>query len=337
VGPQGPPQTATSGAGETGAPAPALNLTTKPLPTFKDLSITPGLVIGDLKTLEQARNQLVDTWSEFHWVRSFLLLTLDTLTEVQAEASRPLSANEFLSHTNWLDEIVNNSAKERVEQLENLWQTVLITPLEQMDAQSISTYSLGGIEPLASDVLELLKKLDRKGTSKSQLKSLLNRIRAQIEAQLNGSLLAALDSCSNYQTLKSQTLDTVLNLTSTYAVPVCDGDPDFRRPENLDKPIQLFAKSPSKIPAALSGIYHRLAWLQLETKSWAEGFDVVSINNTPALAAAVQSRLPERNRWVTPGLGVFVGFPMPSRASSIAEVGQKLFYLQNNLIKIRRR
>lgn len=345
TGAKGPHQTATLGPGEDGPTGPIVNLTTEPLPTFSEFlnPNVPGVVNTHLATLEEERSRLVGAWAQFHWARGFAFLILDTLTELQAqEQGNPLGLGEFTnggSSSTLLDSILAESQTERLKELIRLWNENLIQPFK--DAPTEAKAPLIAAGSTAMEVVQLLEKLLNQEPAGSVLKDQLERVRSAAQAQLQGALDNALKACQLYNETKLKQLPVLLNLTSQYGVPVCEGSPDFRLAENIDKAIYVFHKTKTIYDPWLEPYHRQLAdlWRLLNPipVSHAEGFAVVGVNNGQVSAADVTRQIPDRGIWQATGQGVFMGFPSVTRAASIAEVGQKLFYLQHTLKRIRSR
>jgi hypothetical protein len=340
-GPQGPEQTETLGEGELGDTAPPVDMGIAPMPVYKDLVVSTGIARADLNALEAKRAQLVDAWVQFHWSRTFLFLVLDTLTEIQRQdANRhTIQFGEFTSGegetSSLLDGILSEADDERINALMEMWTANLVVPFQNQAAPK--EQALIGAEEVAADVVKLLEAMVKEKASSAALVEKLERVRSAAYAQVRGTLDSAIDSCRIYLETKSAQLGILLDLTSQYGVPVCEGTPDFRLAENIDKQISLFHKTNIFVDDDLTGFHKRTAMLFNWSAAHAEGFVVVPGNNTDAPGEDVQKRIPDRGIWQVPSLGVFMGFPAIKRAASPGDIGQELFYLQQNLIRIRSR
>lgn len=359
VGPRGPIQTATNGPGRDGLEAPDVDSQTEPLPTFAALADPdrPGVIQTQLPTLEDLRFRLVNTWSEFHWARQFLFLTLDTLNELRVRDTNrdgSIGTSEMIAGSDidgLLKTLVNDTEKVRIQNLIGLWQTTFVQPVESQPVNM--TAPLQGADQRGRDVVDLLEQLAKEPLDAVAIRAQLERLRGGVQAQFQATLQVALDSCLKYNQEKLKVLPVVLNLTSQYSVPVCEGEPDFSQIENVDKTIYLFRKPTQIVPAILNPFYRVIALQEPQQQeqqqqwprlipvlfpmAWAEGFSVNSVENLDSAIADIRNRLPARRQWQISGLGVFMGFPDIQRSRSTLELGQNIFYLQQYLTRIRSR
>ena len=340
TGPRGPAQVQKGPAGHEGTSGPALDPSIEPLPELAAFlgPVQPGVIRRALGNLESRRLQLVDAWSQFHWTRTFLFLTLDTLGEVGRQNANPLAADELLKESgdSLLASLIENTNQDRVAKLIALWSSHL--PESSFDLPAVA---LRDARLNAQRVVSLLQGIGEKQNSVT-LNELLSALRNSLQSQFQSSLSDALESCRKYNELKNEEAHTILNLTSQYYVPVCDGLPDFRKFENVAGPIQLFGHLAAQIPDAFAPpVYRREArnvqLFSLLPHAAADGFVVIPVATNSVKAEEIQARLPGREEWVVRGVGVFTGFPQITRAADLPEIGQRLMYLEQTLNRIRRR
>lgn len=343
-GPKGPGQTETMGPGVEGESAPDIDLNVEPLPRLASLQRGPqkGILIGNFSDLEDLRSELAVAWSQFHWARSFLFLTLDTLIEIQTQRERMQSeVNHLIEEEiqdDFLSRLLMNTSNERLESLISLWKANFVEPTKEIKMEWVSP--LVGARKVAIEVVELLEMIRDRSQGSEKLLFQLERVRSGARSQLEGALISALEACMAYNDLKIKQIPEVLSLTGYYSVPVCEGFPDMRKAENIDKPIHLFSRYSPRVGSDLAPFHQRVArrsHRSLFPQAVAEGFSVVVVDNQEPTPDQVQSRTPNRGVWLEAGLGLLVGHPGITRATSVADIGQRLFFLQNAFKRIRER
>lgn len=169
----------------------------------------------------------------------------------------------------------------------------------------------------------------------------MDEVKGFAEAQVFSSLDKALDACSRYIQVKQETLASLLVLTSHYAVPVCEADPDFRNIDVVDQPIRFFFEAPAVVPVSLQTYHQQIAAYSQPSKwnfmprVWAQEFSVVPVKNEWPSISELKGHIPLKSQWFRPGVGLFMGFPQVVRRQGISEIGQGLYLLQQSLSELR--
>jgi len=318
-GPKGPDGVGNLGVGQTGSIGRNLNM----------------LSILNLNEVFLNRSALIDKWSDFHRQRSFELYLEDSLrlilsTEKTRQEAAELRDKNFAAFMSEVDEVFLND-------IINTWEQSFIKELDS----AIQEKPLERIVRLKSQAVDFVNTLKTMKDSTQPEKTLHLTSQNIEEASKNrkSALEAGIESCLNYNnTLKKLLLSKAANeifaSLEFLQIPVCLGQPDLSRKENVFANIVLGGPLTAKVvPETWSSFFVSQvqkqphdSWLQsilnyLFPKAWAQEFVNRMVKfmsfNTKNLETGMDIKQPLTNEGA-----IFLGYEVPNEKRMTRETLQ---------------
>lgn len=343
----------TAGPGAIGAVGAEANLELESVKAVEPFAERrqPGVNLVSTTALEDARLLLIPSWSSFHWQRTFYALLLDSVVQATtAGLNRPRAA-ELVSSGSLFEQLRDKVRRERAGVLATLWRDQFIQPLEARRQAGEVIYGLETALTNARRVADLFQKMSE-GQNNDELKTSLEQVIDQSSEQVQSSLNTALDACRRFLQIRRTWGEVPSRFSSHYFVPACQRDPDFARPENLDKPIRLFSRSVGEVPAALQPFVARSVALRAPMKQkstlrtiwdrvrpliqWvipealASQFEPILVGGQTIDLNELRDSAVLRRSWIRPNRGALEGFTAPAEAT-VAELPFQLRLLSEQL------
>lgn len=177
--------------------------------------------------LDSAHDRVVQTWTKFYWSRYFLLLTMDSQLEVQSNLANSERDGSLMSDL--LAEVEN----ERLLRLSKLWDTLRVGATPDISSEDVATFSARMVRDLNS--------LAAGHDSSARILARLTSVRSHLEPEFQVILTDALNACAELINLKAAK-PVASTYSSLYTVPVCEGQPDFTKAENVDAGFELYVQ-----------------------------------------------------------------------------------------------
>jgi hypothetical protein len=177
--------------------------------------------------LDGAQDRVVQTWTKFYWSRYFLLLSLDSQLEVESILSNSERDGSLMSDL--LVEVEN----ERLLQLSKLWDTLRVGATPGISSMDVAAFS--------AEMVRDLKGLAGEQDSSARILASLKSVRSHLEPEFQVYLTDALNACGELMKLKAAK-PVASTYSSLYTVPVCEGQPDFTKAENVDAGFELYVR-----------------------------------------------------------------------------------------------
>lgn len=346
----GPEQKETLGFGHQGPLGNPINRQSPMLKLFLDLQPNqPRPIIYSFDRLADKRVEMIRPWLHFHWARTFLILVYETMAELQ---STETAVNYELTSADLFAQLLEQSSQERAQLLLELWEERFIEPLKKESGSDVSGFSSESLVA-AQEVVKVLGMVAQKQPHTERLQLYLQSLISKTEEQFQGSLETALFLCLEYTQLLQSTDRRAVQLSPYYQVPVCDGQPDFRKKQNISLSIKLFQKwkqnssddfkDALKTVALMSPIeknfqarpFWILDWLLPVAHAEEDLFDVIEVQPPLQSAEALTNSIPNKS-WLAVGYGRLDGFSAPPKNLTLNKIGSELENLSRTLNVLKR-
>jgi hypothetical protein len=347
-GPLGPEQKENLGPGVSGDDALSINSENEDLKLFLDLAPQqPQPVLYSFDDLAEKRKDLITDWQAFHWARNFLLLTYETMAEAQSEKTLP---DTDATENELLNQLLNNVDQDRASLLADLWESQFLNPIVKVEGEDPSSFTQNS-KAAAEEVVKLLRLLSSNISidAREQVRQLITSIQSKAESQFQGSLEGAMITCKQYISQLAKVDSRAINLSPYYRVPVCSGNPDFRKTSNISAAIQLFPEWQNTVPDALTSLVTTIAmwsqpqstdgqfaqWIKASARwilpvAQATGFESVEDEQEPFSTHAMAKSLSQRS-WLVEERGRLQGFEAPAKNLTTNQIGKELRYISESL------
>lgn len=207
----------------------------------EDVKTGSNKEIKNFHDLAKLRMQTIEAWYQFHWSRTFTLLFFDTLNlAANQQFSRKLieSSIEKSDSSRFSKDLIANINNDLTSQLIELWKTNLANPL-QNDLQNNKNKNADRtkILQMSNQVIQILENF-KNGSSSDVINNDMETLRVKQTILLDNSIENAVSACILLNQYKISN-DSFLGTTRYFAIPVCQGKPNFRNREHLSDSILL--------------------------------------------------------------------------------------------------
>lgn len=132
-----------------------------------------------------------------------------------------------------MSDILSKAVNERLLQLSKLWDILRVGATPGISSEDVATFS--------ARMVRDLKSLAAGQDNSARILANLTSVRSHLEPELQVILNDALNACKELINLKAAK-PVASTYSSLYTVPVCEGQPDFTKAENIDAGFELYVQ-----------------------------------------------------------------------------------------------
>jgi len=211
-----------------------------------------NLIEKSFNNLDSKRVEVFNAWHDFHWTRTLLFLTLDSL-RITSTIER--SRNSTRSDPSANSDQISKALAQRVSAN---WKEFFIAPLYQELKKNPGDTRHKLMQAYSSGI-RISKAFDEAASgSREEFSKIISTIMAGIEKEFGTKLDTAVSRCEfynrNLRTGDAKALDAFWGITSYFDIPVCNGDPDFLQIGNQEKDIRLVSANNARVSGMAFGI-----------------------------------------------------------------------------------